>query len=123
MGKVSVLRPGHSRPDEVQVDKAYSNKTIRAHLRQRGIRTTIPLKSNQQTGQRRRGARGRLPSFDAQADRQRNVIERGVNKLRNTRAVATRCDKRDFVYRGTVDVAVIRIWLGDPVRDDLRDTL
>jgi hypothetical protein len=31
------------------------------------------------------------------------------------RAVATRYDKRDFVYRGTVDVATIRIWLRDPV--------
>jgi hypothetical protein len=32
------------------------------------------------------------------------------------RAVATRYDKRDYVFRGTVDVASIRIWLRDPVR-------
>jgi hypothetical protein len=31
------------------------------------------------------------------------------------RAVATRYDKRDFIWRGTIDVASIRIWLGDPV--------
>jgi hypothetical protein len=31
------------------------------------------------------------------------------------RAVAARYDKRDFVYRGTVDLAAIRIWLRDPV--------
>jgi hypothetical protein len=45
-----------------------------------------------------------------------------VNKLRGTRAVATRYDKRDFVYRGTIDVAAIRIWLRDPTQPDMRDT-
>jgi hypothetical protein len=36
--------------------------------------------------------------------------------------VATRFDKRDFVWRGTVDVASIKIWLRDPSHD-LQDTL
>lgn len=30
------------------------------------------------------------------------------------RAVATRYDKRDYMYQATVDVASIRIWLQDP---------
>jgi hypothetical protein len=38
-----------------------------------------------------------------------------IGKLRQARAVATRFDKRDFVWRGTIDVALIRIWLRDPV--------
>jgi hypothetical protein len=29
--------------------------------------------------------------------------------------VATRYDKREQIYQGTVDVASIRIWLQDPV--------
>jgi hypothetical protein len=29
--------------------------------------------------------------------------------------VATRYDKRDFTWRGTIDVASIRIWLRHPV--------
>ena len=45
-----------------------------------------------------------------------------VNKLRATRAVATRYDKRDYMYRGTITLAAIRIWLRDPVSDRLRDT-
>ncbi|OMH25323.1 IS5 family transposase, partial [Tersicoccus phoenicis] len=49
-------------------------------------------------------------------------VERAINKLREHRAVATRTDKRDFVYRGTIDVASIRIWLRDPVSSDSRDT-
>jgi transposase len=126
MDDLCVKRPGRgrprTRPDELLADKAYSSRAIRGHLRGRGIRSVIPLKSDQQAGRRRRGTRGRLPGFDPDAYRQRNVVERAVNKLRATRAVATRYDKRDFVYRGTIDVASIRIWLRDPAQPDMRDT-
>ena len=47
--------------------------------------------------------------------KQRNTVERAFSKLRQHRAVATRYDKRDFVWRGTVDVASVRIWLREPV--------
>ena len=63
--------------------------------------------------QRKRG--GWPPSFDLDLYKQRNTVERAINKLRQHRAVATRYHKRDFVYRGSVDVATIRIWLRDPV--------
>jgi transposase len=43
----------------------------------------------------------------------RNVVERTISKLKQHRAVATRYDKRDYAWRGTVDVAAIRIWLRD----------
>jgi len=36
--------------------------------------------------------------------------------------VATRYDKREFVYKGTIDVATIRIWLRDPTLNHPRDT-
>ena len=49
------------------------------------------------------------------AYRQRNTVERAFAGLRRHRAVATRYDKCDFVWRGTVDVATIRIWLRIPV--------
>jgi hypothetical protein len=38
-----------------------------------------------------------------------------INKLKGHRAIASRYDKRDFVLRGTIHVASIRIWLRDPV--------
>lgn len=64
----------------------------------------------------KRGSKGgRPPRFDAESYMQRDVVERPINKLEGRRAVATRYDKRDFVFRGTVDVASIRIWLRDPV--------
>jgi transposase len=52
------------------------------------------------------------------AYRDRNTVERTINKLRCYRAVAMRTDKRDYLYRGIIDVASIRIWLRDPVRHD-----
>ncbi len=48
--------------------------------------------------------------------KERNTVERCINKLRQFRAVATRFDKREVIYRGTIDVASIKIWLRDPVR-------
>jgi len=126
LDRVHVLRPGRGRPRRrpagVLADKAYSSLGNRGYLRRRGIRATIPEKADQTAARERRGKGGRPPSFDREAYKQRNVVERAINKLRATRAVATRYDKRDFVYRGTIDVAAIRIWLRDPVQHQLRDT-
>lgn len=105
-----------TRPGRVLADKAYSSRAIRSHLRKRGIRATIPQPADQIAARVRRGRKGgRPPAFDAEVYKQRNTVERAINKLKGHRAVATRYDKRDFVFRGTVDVASIRIWLRDPV--------
>jgi transposase len=63
-----------------------------------------------------RGGRagGRPPAFDARRYKERNTVERCFAMLRQFRAVATRYDKREFIYQGTVDLASIRIWLRHP---------
>ncbi len=127
MERLTIARRGpgrpRTRPGKVLADKAYSSKTIRAHLRRRGIKAVIPEPADQIAGRRRRGSKGgRPPAFDPGAYKQRNTVERAFARLRQHRAVATRYDKRDFVYRGTVDVAAIRIWLRDLTQQDLRDT-
>jgi transposase len=105
-----------TRPGRMLGDKAYSNRAIRSELRRRRIRATVPEPADQVRNRAARGSRGgRPPGFDAEDYKRRNVVERAINKLRGYRAVATRYDKRDFVFRGTIDVASIRIWLRDPV--------
>jgi transposase len=103
--------------------KAYSNRTIRSHLRRRGIKATIPEKSDQQKTRAGKGSTGgRPPAFDAEADTQRNTVERAFHKLKAFRAVAMRTDKREFVFQGTIDIASIKIWLRDPIKQDPPDT-
>ncbi len=124
MGRLRIARPGRgrprTRPGRVLADKAYSSTAIRAHLRRRRIRATIPEPADQARNRLRRGRRGgRPPAFDPDAYKQRNTAGRAFCRLRQHRAVATRYDKRDFVYRGTVDAAAIRIWLRDLAQDDL----
>jgi transposase len=127
MGRLKIARRGpgrpRTRPGRLLADKAYSSQAIRSHLRRRRIKATIPEPADQVRGRLRRGRRGgRPPKFDAEAYKHRNVVERAFCRLRQHRAVATRYDKRDFVYRGTVDVAAIRIWLRELTQQDLRDT-
>jgi transposase len=107
-----------TRPGAALGDKAYSSAANRAYLRKRGIKAVIPVKEDQKKHRRGRGsAGGRPPTFDAARHKERNTVERCFAKLKQFRAVATRYDKREFIYRGTVDLASIRIWLRDPSPD------
>jgi transposase len=120
MNRLKVARRGpgrpRTRPGRVLGDKAYSSAAIRAPLRRRQIKATIPEPADQARNRLRRGSKGgRPPAFDAAAYKQRNVVERAFCQLRRYRAVATRYDKRDFIWRGTIDVTSIRIWLRHPV--------
>ncbi|WP_145775323.1 IS5 family transposase [Micromonospora olivasterospora] len=116
-----VGRP-RTRPGHVLADKAYSSKAIRSHLRRRGIKATIPIKADQAANRRKKGSRGgRPPNFDRERYKQRNTAERAFNKLKQFRAVATRYDKRDYMYQATVDIATMKIWLRD-LTQDRRDT-
>ena len=88
----------------------------RAYLRKRGIKAVIPVKEDQKKHRRARGRTGgRSPAFDPGRYKERNTVELCFGKLTQFRAVATRYDKRDYLYQATLDVASIRIWLRDPV--------
>ncbi|MER7309601.1 transposase [Streptomyces griseoluteus] len=114
--RIRVPRPQGGRPrtqpDHVGGDKAYSSRRNRRYLRRRQIKHTIPEPKDQRANRKRRGSKGGRPtSFDSEIHQRCNEVERTINRLKNSRAVATRYDKRAYIFHGTVTTAAIRLWL------------
>jgi transposase len=100
VGRVGRGRPRH-RPAAIVGDRSYSSHAARRALRRRGIRPVIPQKRNEH------------PAYliDWDLDRERNRIERLVNRLKHYRRVATRYDKLADSYGAFVTLAATRMWL------------
>ena len=96
-------RPGRPRlrPRRLAGDKGYSSKTVRERLRQRRIGAVIP----------RRSTEPRQRHFDRAAYRQRNRVERLINRFKQFRAIATRYDKLGELYHAGLILASILFWL------------
>lgn len=115
MAGIRVPRSGpgrpRTRPDAVLADRAYSSRAIRNHLRRRGIRAVIPQPSDQIGHRLRRGrAGGRPPAFDAEAYRQRDSVERCINRLKQWRGLAMRTDKLAIAYQAALHLPAILMW-------------
>lgn len=98
--RVGAGRP-RLRPGRVVGDKGYSSGAIRRYLRRRGIRLTIARKLNE----RHRG------KFDKSIYRQRNLVERCFNRLKQFRRIATRYEKKRENYLAMLTLASILLWL------------
>jgi transposase len=70
-------------------------------LRGRQIGVVIPTKATESPD----------ASFDREAYRERNVVERLINRLKQWRRIATRYEKRGAIYLAMLTVATILLWL------------
>jgi transposase len=117
LGEVAVRRPGaagrpRNRLRSLCGDKGYSSAANRRALRRRKIPHAIPERDDQKANRARKKSRGgRPPDFDTDRYRNRNLVERLMNRRKQFRAVATRYDKLGDRYRATVQIADIFIWL------------
>lgn len=114
--RVPVGRP-RTRPGAVAGDKAYSSRGNRAYLRKRRIKVVIPEKKDQAANRKKRGSKGGRPvSHDAELYKERNTVERLINKLKAWRGIATRYDKTPGSYLAGLHLRAAMIWIGDLTR-------
>lgn len=102
-GAVRRVGPGRPRlhPKRICGDKGYTGRQRRALLRRHGIRITIArLKTERHGG-----------PFDRTVYRQRNRIERLINRCKQFRSLATRYDKRAASYRALWTIAMTILWI------------
>ncbi len=90
------------RPRRVVGDKGYTGHRIRTYLRRRGIGAVIPRLRTES----RRGVR-----FDRAAYRERNRVERTINRLKQHRAIATRYEKLEVTFHALLTIAAILLWI------------
>jgi len=112
--RVTRVGPGRPRttPDALLGDKAYSSRGTRAMLRARGITAVIAEPADQAGHRKRRGSKGgRPPAFDPVRYKDRNVVERSYQAIKQWRALATRYDKLAITYRAGLLIRAVVLWL------------
>jgi transposase len=111
-----VGRP-RTRPDAVAADKAYSSRGNRAHLRKRRIKAVIPEKKDQAANRKKKGSGGGRPvSHDTELYKERNTVERAINRMKAWRGIATRYDKTPGSYLAGLHLRASVIWIKDLTR-------
>ena len=91
------LEPGTT----LLADRAYDSDAIRAQAQEQGVWANIPPKRN------RKGSF----AFSGWVYRQRNLVERFFNKLKQFRGIATRYDKDPSNFLAAIKLASARIWM------------
>lgn len=89
------------RPEAVAGDKGYSSKAIRDWLRSREIKDTIPTRINEAAN----------PRFARKRYRRRNIVERVIGWLKESRRIATRYDKLIDSYLCFIQIAAWRLMM------------
>ncbi|MFC4611300.1 transposase [Streptomyces maoxianensis] len=99
-----------TRPDVALADKAYSSRTIREHLRKRGIRAVIPVPANQRAAyDEATEAVGHRPSI-ARHTSSATPSSGCINRLKQWRGIAIRYEKTANPLPRRLHIAGIFIW-------------
>jgi transposase len=112
-------RPGRQapRPGAVAGDKAYSSRGNRAYLRRRSIKAVIPEKKDQSDNRKKKGRHGGRPlTHDTDLYKERNTVERLINRLKAWRGIATRYDKTPESYQAGLHLRASMIWIKELAR-------
>jgi transposase len=94
------LVEGHE-PENLIADKGFDSQAFVNHLKEQGIKVVIPPRSNRTTPR----------DYDAFLYKERNLVERFINRIKHYRRVATRYEKLARNFLGFVQVAAIMVLL------------
>ena len=87
-------------PRRLIADRAYDARSFREWLADRGCEAVIPPNPT----------RKHPHSYDRDAYRQRNLVERMFCRLKDFRRIATRYDKRADTFLAAVFIAATLVW-------------
>lgn len=90
------------RPERLAADKGYSYTTVRAWLKRHRIHAVIPTRDTQREISQRRD-----PNFDKATYRRRNIIERCIGWLKESRRIVTRFEKLAVNFLAMIKLAMI----------------
>jgi transposase len=85
----------------VIADKAYDTDGIRSFVAARGAWANIPPRSTRKS----------TFAFSRWVYRQRNLVERFFNRIKQMRGLATRYDRRADNFVAALKLAAVRIWI------------
>jgi putative transposase len=88
-------------PDALLADKGYDSDALIETLAERGIMPVIPPKANRRQPRK----------TDFVLYRERNLVERFFNRLKQYRALATRYDKLANTFLAAVALVCVLFWL------------
>ncbi|MFE2126706.1 IS5 family transposase [Streptomyces amritsarensis] len=98
-------------PDVVLADKADSSRRSAATFDGAASGPSFHSpRARSPTANGSAGSATRPPAFDREAYKQRNTVERCINKLKQWRGLATRYDKTATIYLAGLHLAAIFIW-------------
>ena len=100
---VHTRKPGPPlrRPHALAGDKGYSAGWLREWMKAKNIEDVVPTKSNEKRNER----------FDKEKYKRRNVVERSIGWLKESRRIATRYDKLALSFSCMLCLAQIATYL------------